>query len=164
MKLRTPLLSIAAAQPAQAGDYDVVVANAHGAVTSMVARLTVLLPPTNDCANARSIGDVMVLVERSSLPANRKQPLQVSLEAAQRSPYPIAASIIFDDSPSIPLISQFSADGRSLMPALDPKSAIESDRKPVTTSTTTACRRRPTLEVSRPTRPDASRAPRAACP
>ncbi len=66
-----------------------------------------------------------------------KDPFAI-VEAAQRSPYPIAASIIFDDSPSIPLISQFSADGRSLMPALDPRSAIESDRKPVTTSTGSA--------------------------
>ena len=68
---------------------------------------------------------------------SEKDPFAI-VEAAQRSPYPIAASLIFDDSPSIPLISQASADGRSLMPAIDPKSAIDSDRTPITTSTGSA--------------------------
>jgi hypothetical protein len=38
-------LIIANAQPATEGDYSVVVANTAGAVTSLVARLTILLPP-----------------------------------------------------------------------------------------------------------------------
>src|SRR5262249_23116966 len=38
--------AVASAQPAQAGNYDVVVSNGAGAVTSQVATLTVRVPPS----------------------------------------------------------------------------------------------------------------------
>lgn len=49
------------------------------------------------------------------------------VEIAQRSSYPIAAVIIFDDSPAIPIVEQFSSDGTSLMPTMTTRDAVEAE-------------------------------------
>lgn len=56
------------------------------------------------------------------------------VEVAERSNYPIAAAIIFDDSPAIPIVEQFSEGGTSLMPAISTLDAVESEGSTVTKS------------------------------
>ena len=81
-----------------------------------------------------SISDVDAALLDSLAATSPDDPFSV-VEIAQRSPYPLAASLLFDDSAPIPLVTQFSREGISLMPDLSTSDIVDAQDGPRSTST-----------------------------
>ena len=69
------------------------------------------------------------------------------VEIAQRSPFPVAASLVFEDSAPIPLVTQFSSNGTSLMPELSAAEIIDAQKSPSSRSTDGGVVRVATLDL-----------------
>ena len=81
-----------------------------------------------------SISDVDAALVDSLASTSPDDPFGI-VEIAQRSPYHLAASLVFDDSAPIPLVSQFSRDGISLMPELTTADIVAAQESPRSKST-----------------------------
>lgn len=126
----TPTLVISNTQPADAGNYDVIITNAYGSITSIVATLTVVVPP-NITSNPQGLTNTLGTTASFSVSVTGDPPLTYqwqedgvdivgatnstytipSLEAADAGNYDVIVSNLYGASVSQPAVLDVTVPG-----------------------------------------------------